>query len=178
MAAYRRPELFRGLVLFEPIVFPTDVPGPHGEGPSPLVVGARRRRSSFDSLDDALANYSSKPPMNAFTPAALRAYVEHGFLQGDDGQVHLRCAPEHEARTFESGGRHRTWDVLGEIDVPTWVVAGRVDPGSPAALAAAIADRLPHGRTVILPDLDHFGPMTHPERLADLVAAAAAELEA
>jgi hypothetical protein len=31
---------------------------------------------------------------------------------------------------------------------------------------------------VILPDLDHFGPMTHPERLADLVAAAAAELEA
>lgn len=175
MAAHRRPELFAGLVLYEPIVFPTDAPSPHGDGPSPLVEGARRRRSSFPSLEAALANYASKPPLNAFTPAALAAYVEHGFLAGDDGQVHLRCAPEHEARTFESGGRHRTWDVLGEIEVPAVVVAGRVTEAGPAALAAAIAGRLPRGRYVELPELDHFGPMTHPERVADLVVQSAAE---
>lgn len=168
MAAHREPSLFDGLVLFEPIVFPPDLVR-DDPASSPLARGARRRRSSFASIDEAIANYASKPPLGAFTPAALRAYVEHGFRHGDDGQVHLVCSPEHEARTFEAGGRHGTWDVLGEIDVPVWVVAGRVDADSPAAMASRIADALPRGTYVELAELDHFGPMTHPDRIAQLV---------
>jgi pimeloyl-ACP methyl ester carboxylesterase len=168
MAARRDPSLFRGLVVFEPIVFPTEGLHPPGTE-SPLVAGARRRRASFPSFDDAIANYAAKPPMGTFTDDALHAYVHGGFVVGEDGHVHLKCRPEHEARTFEMGGGHRTWDDLGEITCPVVVVAGRPHPGTPASLSAAIADRLPHGRYLELDDLDHFGPMTHPERIAAIV---------
>lgn len=181
MAAHRAPETFRLLVLFEPIVFPTDRTGDDGTGgsggPSLLSIGARRRRPTFPTIDDAIANYASKPPMQAFDPAALDAYVRDGF--GDDpdgGGVRLKCEPEHEARTFEQGGAHRTWDLLPEIRVPVVVVAGRVGESQPAAVAEPIAQRLPAGRFVARPELDHFGPMTHPAELAELITAAIDDL--
>lgn len=169
MAAHRDPTLFRGLVVFEPIVFPpVEVLDAEG-GRNVLAEGARRRRSSFPTFEDAIANYAAKPPLGAFTDDALRAYVEGGFALGDDGHVHLKCRPEHEAATFEMGHGHRTWDVLGEIEAPVWVVAGAPHPGQPGSLAAAIADRLGNGRYLQFDDMDHFGPMTHPAEVAAIV---------
>ncbi|NBS28513.1 MAG: alpha/beta fold hydrolase, partial [Actinobacteria bacterium] len=108
MAALREPELFRALVLYEPIIFPPESRRPDAPK-SPLADGARRRRTNFASFDEALANYSAKPPLNVFHPECLEAYVRHGFRETPDGDVTLKCRPEHEARTYESGGLHETW---------------------------------------------------------------------
>ena len=177
MAAHREPQRFRGLVIYEPIVFPqldgrSDGGGQTQDehnGGSLLAVGARRRRATFDSYDAALANFAGKPPMNQFDPAAREAYVLHGFRKDDDGQVHLKCVPDLEAATYDMGGRHATWNALAEIDVPVLVIAGRPDPGTPAGLAAQISDQLPGGRYLQLDDLGHFGPMTHPRLVADVI---------
>lgn len=173
MAAHRDPSLFRTLVVFEPIVFPPE--GIHPAAPdgtpqeSPMVIGARKRRATFPSYDAAIENYASKPPLRVFTPAALRAYVVHGFRQDDDG-VHLKCRPEVEAATFATGGSHDTWNHLHEITTPTVVVAGQIQPMQPSSIAARVCERLPNGRYVQMDELDHFGPMTHPAEIADLVA--------
>ncbi|MET0459213.1 MAG: alpha/beta fold hydrolase [Ilumatobacteraceae bacterium] len=169
MAAARRPGLFRLLVVFEPIVFPSDRPGPPTTE-SPMVIGARRRRPVFDSFEAAIANYASKPPLGAFDPEALDAYVRFG-LRPEGDHLRLKCEPEHEARTFEQGGQHATWDGLASIDIPVVVVAGRVEEGQPSAIAEAAADALPAGRFVGDPTLDHFGPFTHPGVVADLISA-------
>jgi pimeloyl-ACP methyl ester carboxylesterase len=86
MAELRRPGTTAALWLYEPIVFPTGGPagGPAGEAGRPrpggaLSAAARRRRPWFPSREAALANYASKPPLSRLAPAALRAYVEHGF---------------------------------------------------------------------------------------------------
>jgi pimeloyl-ACP methyl ester carboxylesterase len=168
MAAHRQPDLFRRLVLFEPIVFPTD--GPRHEGGNPLAAGARRRRATFGSFDEAIANYASKPPLGWFTPEALDAYVRFGFAEGDDGQIHLKCRPETEAATFEMGGAHHTWDVLPSIGTPTLVVAGAVSALQPSAVAGGVAERLANADYLELPQFDHFAPMTHPREIADLIA--------
>lgn len=183
MAVHRAPEAFRLLVLFEPIVFPpagAGDEGPDGDrGPSALPIGARRRRATFPSIDDAITNYASKPPLQAFDPAALDAYVRFGFRDDpDSGGVRLKCEPEHEARTFEQGGVHRTWDLLPQIHLPVVVVAGRDGEGQPAAVAEPIADRLPAGRFVARAELDHFGPMTHPAEVAELITSAIDDLTA
>jgi pimeloyl-ACP methyl ester carboxylesterase len=171
MAAHRDPTLFSRLVLFEPIVFPAEGLRPPGEG-SPLVEGARRRRPTFASYDAAIANYSSKPPMNAFAPAALDSYVRHGFAEEPDGSVRLKCPPEIEAGTFELGGKHRTWDVLESIETPVVVAAGKAEETlPPSVIASEVAARLPNGRFVRLEALDHFAPMTAPEIIADVIAA-------
>ena len=174
MAAYRAPQLFRRLVVFEPIVFPPggigDTPTDGAEGfESPMVIGARRRRSTFPSRDAAIANFAGKPPLNAFTPEALDAYVRYGFAEDANGEVHLKCSPDTEAGTFATSGSHLTWAHLPSIETEVLVVAGVLQPTQPSMVSEAIAQRLPNGRYVQRSDLDHFGPMTHPSHIAALI---------
>ncbi|HEU4840240.1 MAG TPA: alpha/beta fold hydrolase [Ilumatobacteraceae bacterium] len=172
MAAAAVPGLFRLLVLFEPIVYPTDRVR-DADTPNPLRDGARRRRQVFDSFDAAIANYASKPPMAAFDPDALDAYVRHGFRQDGD-HVRLKCDPETEAETFHNGGNHTTWDRLGAVDVPVVVMAGHVAEMQPSAVAELAAAALPAGRFVLADHMDHFGPMTHVDEIAEVIARHAA----
>lgn len=174
MAAHRNPALFRRIIAFEPIVvpptaYPTIDADPGESLESPMVAAARRRRTSFLSFEEAIANFSSKPPLNAFTPAALDAYVRHGFALSADGEVHLKCLPQTEAGTFAAGGRHDTWNHLPEISTDVLVISGRREEMSPSMIAAAISERLPKGRFLQRDDLDHFGPMTHPGEVATII---------
>jgi len=171
MAALRAPELFRALILYEPIIFPPQVRVGMTEAgvSSPLADGARRRRSTFASFDEAIANYSSKPPLSVMRPDALRAYVMHGFRALHDG-ISIKCSPEHEARTYEMGAIHETWNDLPDLRVPVWLVSGEVNPHTPGAIAALIANEVPGSTLVQWNDLGHFGPMQDPQRFAQLVA--------
>ena len=172
MAALRKPELFRALVLYEPIIFPPQARvGTTTTGvPSPLADGARRRRSTFASFDEAITNYSSKPPLNVMQSEALRAYVMHGFRTQPNGSVLIKCLPEHEARTYEMGAIHETWNDLPKLRVPVWLVSGEVNPHTPGAIAALIANEVPGSSLVQWNDLGHFGPMQDPQRFAQLIA--------
>lgn len=166
MAAHRDPGLFDLIIAFEPIVFPTDVDREDSE-PSLMVEGARRRRESFPSFDAAIDNFASKPPMQTFDSDVLRLYVGHGFRPAPEG-VRLTCAPEHEARTFETGATHTTWDLLPEIGTRV-VVIGSGDEMGPAEVAGGIAERLPNSLFIEQPDSTHFGPFVDPAGTADLI---------
>jgi pimeloyl-ACP methyl ester carboxylesterase len=167
MAAHRHPDWFTRLVLFEPIAFPRR--DDDRESPQSTIAAiARRRRATFPSLDEAYDNYASKPPMNSFTPEALRAYVDHGFAPDPEG-VRLKCAPEFEAATFELGAQQNTWELLADIDVPVTVIGGVLDGTPPAAIAGAIADALPNGSLVYVDEFDHFAPMVDPAAVAKIV---------
>ena len=175
MAAHRDPGLFDVIVAFEPIVFPPREIDPHDgteNNGTILSRGARKRRASFDSFDDTIANYSSKPPMMAFDPDVLRLYVGHGFRPAPEG-IRLKCDPEHEARTFDTGGTHTTWSVLPEIETRVVVVAGKVDEFGPAAIAREIAEALPNASYVEHDDWNHFTPFIDPHAMAELVRDAA-----
>jgi pimeloyl-ACP methyl ester carboxylesterase len=178
MAALDDPSLFAGLVLFEPIVMPP----PSDDGPTmpsnALADGARRRRSTFASFDAAIANFGSKPPMNAFTAGSLQAYVHFGLAPGADGQVHLKCTPEHEARTYETGGAHGTFARLGDLRVPARYVSGRVEAGAPSAVTELLARRTPGADYRRIDHVGHFGPMEDPAAIAAEVDRFAAGLDA
>lgn len=168
MAAQRSPELFRRIIVFEPIVFPP-VEVMEYDTESAMVASAKRRRASFPSFEEAIANFSRKPPLNAFTSEAMDAYVRHGFALGPDGAVHLKCLPETEAATFAAGGSHRTWDYLPDLATDVLVISGNADEMPPSEIAQHIAERLPNGRYLQRNDMDHFGPMTHPAECAEII---------
>ncbi|NND74795.1 MAG: alpha/beta hydrolase [Ilumatobacter sp.] len=169
MAAHRNPALFDVIVGFEPIVFPTDV-DPSPRGASPMIEAARNRRPTFPSFEAALDNFGSKPPMSAFDADVRRLYVGHGFRPSPEG-VRLICEPEHEARTFEQGAQHRTWDLLPDIATPTVIIAGANGMG-PAIVAPRIAGQLPHGTFVERADWNHLSPFIDPDGVAELIRAA------
>lgn len=168
MAAVADPELFRGLVLFEPIAFPPQVL-PADPEDFPLVGGARRRRARFDSIDAAIANYASKPPLASIDPRVLRDYVEFGFRPADAPPgVELCCTPDHEGNTFAASGGNGVWELLPEVAVPAAIVAGG-DQDGPAEFAPMIAERIAGASFVTVRDQTHFGPFSHPGAVARLV---------
>src|SRR5215208_2473762 len=83
LAEAARPGTFGALACFEPIVFPPE----SRPGSGDLPGGARRRRAVFASKEEAFANFASKPPLSAFVPDALRAYVDHGLADRPQGGV-------------------------------------------------------------------------------------------
>ncbi len=164
MAELARPGSFRSLVLYEPVLFPSDAPRP--DGPFLLAEVSRRRRQRFTSRREAYDNFAAKPPLNTLAPAALRAYVDHGFADEPDGSVVLRCDGEHEARIYEMGPHHHTFERLGELRLPVLVLAGRPEPFRPSDFAAEVARAIPRAHFHRFDDLGHFGPLDEPEEVA------------
>lgn len=170
LAEIARPGTFDALFLYEPIVFP---PPEAGAPPQPNVMAeaARRRRAWFPSRDAAFANYSTKPPLASLHPDVLRAYVEHGFRDGRDGGIELKCAPEDEAAVFARARGHDAFDRLGEVRCDV-AVAGGEESDIPPDLMHLIARRLPKGRAEVVPGKGHLLPFEEPDVVAALVRAA------
>jgi pimeloyl-ACP methyl ester carboxylesterase len=168
MTELAHPGTFAAIALFEPIVFPPDRQRP--EGGIPLVDVARRRREVFASRDEAYENYAAKPPLDLVDPAALRAYVDHGFVDQPDGTVLLKCRGESEARTFEGSASQDVWSALDRVRCPVLVIAGAPAPFQPADWAEQAASRLPDGTYLQLDLLGHFGPMEDPALVGDVAA--------
>jgi len=174
LAEQARPGTFAGLWLFEPIAPPPGALAP-AQGGNNLADGALRRRSSFPSIADAVANFAGKPPFHTLRADALHAYVRHGFVPGEDGAVHLACRPEQESRVYRGGGAHDAFEHLGEVRCPVVVACGE-DLVGPAAFAPAIAAALPAGHLEPHRHMSHFGPLEAPTVLAEAIRAFAAGL--
>jgi pimeloyl-ACP methyl ester carboxylesterase len=170
LAAARRPDAFRSLWLYEPVIVPTDDRSlPNGD--NPMSEAAARRRDRFDSLDHAYENYRSKPPLDQLHPDALKAYVDGGFSSSPDGSVTLRCRPSTEAEVFRQAAASGAWGSVAALELPVAVVTGRPEEVGPAAFAPAIAHLLRQGTLIERPDLGHFGPLEDPAAMAADVAA-------
>ena len=167
LAELARPGTFERLVCFEPIVMPTTAEGPPA-GANPMAEAARRRRDTFGSHEEAIERFATKPTLGALRRDVLEDYVRHGFEPTADGQVTLKASKEHEARTYEAGHRHGAFDRLGEVRCPVLVCHGG-DGGMPAMVAPLVADALPRGTLLPLPDLGHFGPLEDPAGFAAVV---------
>lgn len=170
LAEEARPDSFRALYCYEPVVNPTDEPPPPGR--SPLADGARRRREEFASREAAYERYASKPPTAAFATEALRAYVDFGFDDLPGGGVRLKCRGEDEARTYQHGFAHDAYRELRRVRCPVTLAYG----GSGAAFGRdameAMAARLGSARIEEATGLSHFGPLEDPAAVAARVAAA------
>jgi pimeloyl-ACP methyl ester carboxylesterase len=103
------------------------------------------------------------------TPESLRGYVYHGLRAAGDGGVELCCPPELEAAIFVAGFHNGVWEVLPEIDTPVTVITGFLEPDGTALRSRQIAERLPACQLEVLPQMDHFGPFSHPADVADLI---------
>ena len=164
LAELTRPGSIAGAFLYEPIVFPREVLLARPE--NPMSGPARKRRDVFPSRREARKRYASRPPLDELRTDALAAYVEHGFVDTDDGEVRLACLPEHEARTYEADVDF-TLERLDGLALPLTVAIGLAedDPG-PAALAPAVVEAVAGARLLEYPDLGHFGPLHAPARIA------------
>jgi pimeloyl-ACP methyl ester carboxylesterase len=154
---------FNSLILYEPIVFPPDAQGLPDYG-SPLAAGAARRRTSFPSFEQALENFSSKPPMASFAEDARRDYVDSCWRVSGEG-VELKCPREFESDTYAWAPCHDTYQRMPELLTPTLILEGDQSDVFERGYLKTFTSRSPSARFEIFPDAGHFAPMEEPARL-------------
>lgn len=161
LASLERPAAFERQWVFEPIIFRREEVRP--EGAIDFIEITRRRRPVFDSREQVISSYGSRPPLDELDPACLAAYVEHGFVDQTDGTVRLACDPLMESRAFEQYLQDG-WERLPDVALPVRVAYGTASDDRPAAAAPDIAARLPHGDLEAFDGSGHFGcfgPLEH-----------------
>jgi pimeloyl-ACP methyl ester carboxylesterase len=161
LAEVDRPGTLRRAWCFEPVIVPGERHDPDPE--SPLAAGARRRRTQWDTPDDARRTWATRPPFGDLHPDALTAYVEHGLRRRIDGTWELKCAAEDEAAMYAHGAAHGLWPALPTIATAVRVVCGERSDAIPPRLAARIAARLANGTVEVMPGVGHFGPLEDPD---------------
>lgn len=169
MAEQARPGTFAAVYCFEPVIVPADPPLGRDED-SWLAIGARRRRSTFPSREDAYRHYASKSPLDVVDPEVLWAYVDHGFEDDGAGGVRLKCRPETEAVVYEMATAHDAYARLADVACPVLVACGSETEGCTPDRARSHADRMPHARSEVLDGVGHLGPLERPEEVASAMA--------
>lgn len=162
LAAARSRGSLRSLWLYEPVIAPPGTLPPVG-APNPMAEGAERRRPTFASFDEAVANFASKPPLNELHPAALRAYVAGGFSSQADGSVRLHCPPATEAAVFRGAGESVAWEAFSTLSLPVAVITGRPEPSGPVTFVPGLVRSRPGTVHVEHRQLGHFGPLEDPD---------------
>lgn len=169
-AARRSPGTFKAIWAYEPIVIPDEF-AEMGDASNHLSAAARRRRAQFASKAEVLHRYASRPPLGVFRADVLWHYVEDGFVETQDGQVELRCAPNDEAAVFEATNKPLS-SHMDQVDLPVTIAIGGRDPGpGPAEFGRRAFPRLPQGRLREYELLGHFGPFQDPFAIAQDVIA-------
>jgi pimeloyl-ACP methyl ester carboxylesterase len=177
LAEQARPGTFRSLYLFEPVVVP-DQEVPFALEDNPLSRGARRRRTTFPSTEDAYVNFAAKPTFGVLDPEALQRYVEDGFevvpaADGGDGrEIRLRCDRDDEAEVYVHGFDSGAYARLPEVRCPAVFACGEDTDSFGPEVMGADAARVAHATVEVFPGLGHFGPLERPAVVAGAVARA------
>jgi pimeloyl-ACP methyl ester carboxylesterase len=174
LAEEARTGTFRALYCFEPVVM--DEAGGQGtyQG-NPLSVGARRRRETFPSAEDAFVNFSAKPPFADLDPEVLELYVETGFEviptdEGGDGRaIRLRCRRDDEAEIYAHGASHGAFGHLNEIQCPVSLSCGAHTDAFGISFIEADAAQIDRSTVEVVPEVGHFGPLQRPGLVASSV---------
>ncbi len=173
LAASRRPELFKRLVLIEPIIMPPEIveSGLLDRDPNNnyLAQGARRRRMEFASKEEMAQRYSSKLPMQTWDTQVLTDYLDWGSERMPDGKQRLKCPGHLEALVYDESARHRGWDALPDVQAPSLVIAAATASPLPLEHWRNISERIPVHEFRTLDNMTHFAPMEKPKIVADII---------
>jgi pimeloyl-ACP methyl ester carboxylesterase len=178
IAAATFPELFRAIVLVEPVFLVPRRLALIGlmrtlglGGRLPLARAARRRRKTFRSKAEALKLFlSGRGIFKTWSPEFVQAYLECGLLEKDSDAAVLTCDPELEAQIFESIPL-RVWSYARRVRCPMLAIRG----GQSDVFLAEAADRLrrtaPDAEVVAIAGTGHFPTMEKPRECAEAIRA-------
>lgn len=170
--AATHPGRVKGLALLEPVTVPHEPPflARLSADNHPLVERTLRRRVVWDSRDQLFAAYKGKDVFAAWHEDVLRDYVTHGTYELPDGGVALKCSAEVEAQVFATTMSLDIFSQLDKIACPVLVLRGEHTDVPLSVVAERVAQRIPQGSLVIVPDTSHFLAMEKPEKVAEIIA--------
>ena len=170
--AIKRPELIKGLILTEPLIYPEMPAEMFGQDndTNPMVVGAKKRRFEFPSKEFMVENYVGKGAFKTWGRSWIEDYVEGGSRRKDENSVELSCHPEWEAQSFLVA-EMTPWEDIKKLKCPTTIVYATGDTFS-TCYKDGVEKYLsihPDTKVITCEDASHFLPMEKPELVIEHV---------
>ncbi|HET9351566.1 MAG TPA: alpha/beta hydrolase [Burkholderiales bacterium] len=180
LAAVRRPELFRGIVLLDaPLIGPfrgslLGATKRLGIVDRVTPAGATRdRRSTWHTREEARAHFLTRRLFKNFTSEALDDYVQHGLVDDGHGRLKLKIDPRIEYEIYRTIP-HDMMRHLPKLRVPAAFIGGAE---SDVVRRIRLAGMRPKFSFRKVPG-GHLFPFEHPREAARSIAQALADLSA
>lgn len=174
LAAARRPELFRALVLIEPAFlsgrnrFLLQLFRRLGPYRIPLVARTLQRRDRWQSVEEVYAYYRPKPVFSRIPDPVLWEYVLHGTQPDDAGGRTLTFSKEWEAQIYLTIGNHEPL-LRQSRDLPVLGIRGRESTTLRPEVWKRWRLLAPEHQFHEVRDQGHLLPLEAPELVAGLV---------
>jgi pimeloyl-ACP methyl ester carboxylesterase len=130
VAAVRRPELVRALIMIEPGIIPpewilrTYLMQKCGlTGLAPIVSKTVKRKNKWPDREALRDHLSTNKMFLHWKRAFIDAYIEHMIEDTDTGAVQLRCDPRWEARCIATAPTD-IWHYVPKLKIPTLIIYG------------------------------------------------------
>ena len=186
-AGARQRWRFKRLLLIDPVIFAKQLyEDQFAQSPQvdPTLNPVSRRKNQWRDAEEMYQRFRDRAPFAQWEQQILRDYCEHALREvPGESALQLACDPLHEASIYLSQkGNEAIHDLLPQLTMPVTVLRAPADPDDHTNLAASptwpgLAEALPNGTEIYLPDRSHFIPMEDPELVARLICEAVAEVE-
>lgn len=180
VAAIKRPDLFKALVLLDPPIF---------SHPKAFIIQllkkinkmswvtpggrTRRRKTHWDSFEDAMRYFESKPMFKAFDGRCLSDYIKYGFKKSSTG-IELKFDPYVEEEIYKALP-HNYRHYQGKLQIPAAAILGN-QGGFISSVDKRYMEKSFGIRSYSV-EGGHLFPFEHPEETALLIQLALKEIE-
>lgn len=177
-AALHNPGQFKALVLIDPVLFvPRRLVLWHlfraiglGDRVHPLIVGAKKRRRTFDDLETVFRGYRNRNIFRYMSDENLRTYIEGMTKPGANGGYELIFSPEWEAQIYRTGLRDfDIWHDLPRLNVPTLFLRGAESDTFLEGAARLVKQKQPRAKIETLEKSTHLLPLERPQEVFEMM---------
>ncbi|KAG9092316.1 hypothetical protein FS749_015837 [Ceratobasidium sp. UAMH 11750] len=169
-AALHLPHLFSGIILVDPVIYPSYAA--RDKGVKDLTRSALARRDQWPDHETAKAGLLKSPFFRAWHPDVFSDYVSYGMYKSGD-TVRLKCSGYQEGATFAESGRlpNEVWELLPSFDerIPLrWIMdsTSAVSTAGEEITQHTVWRRPVNSSNVRVAGAGHLIPQEAPERLA------------
>jgi len=165
---------FERAVLVDPVIFDPEIGErmPNREFADAAEHPVARRKAEFESWQAMFERFADRNPYSLWRPAVLKDYCQYGVLSAEDAFT-LACPPVVEASVYMGSTDYDLMPLLEKVQVPVTVLRARSREPDAEGLDFStsptwhgLADALPKGVDIHLPELTHFIAMQTPELVA------------
>ncbi len=173
LAAHQRPDLFKKLILIEPVMLPPSVlylgkiiPLALRKRIIPIAKQALRRRFQWPDQTAMFEHFRAKKVFRRLTDEALWDYVSAGSTPTQEGNIRLAYSREWEAQVYCYAPSYRT--LRHNISIPTLAIRGQKTDAIDQS-EWELWRKSGTAKLVTIKDAGHLLPMEQPELVSKLI---------
>jgi pimeloyl-ACP methyl ester carboxylesterase len=177
-AALRDPSKFRALVLLDPVLFVPSIlviwnlarAMGLGNKIHPKIIGALKRRPTFDNLDMVFRGYRTREIFRYMSDENLRAYIAGITKPKAEGGFELAYSREWESHIYLTSLRDfDLWRELPKLEVPTLIIRGAETDTFLKNAAKLVKKKNPKIQIETLEKSTHILPLERPQEIFNIM---------